>query len=191
MFRDAWIRNGPRYLVGQDRFSRSGAFNDQVRPRLPNGQNFFSIITPTGQFRRKHNCIGLSNFKICPVIRGCRLLVNLAPIRLQYPHATLVPLECALIGGKVTSSLGVRPPELLVRAKIADRVMDDHISYCTRFGVIPPTKRPLPRAGRIGLIIDHVDVAPMHNCHDDYCVAFACLARADNCSNVFCFCSHA
>ena len=24
-----------------------------------------------------------------------------------------------------------------------------------------------------------------------YCVAFACLARADNCANVFCFCSHA
>ena len=24
-----------------------------------------------------------------------------------------------------------------------------------------------------------------------YCVAFACLACADNCANVFCFCSHA
>ena len=24
-----------------------------------------------------------------------------------------------------------------------------------------------------------------------YCVAFACLVRADNCANVFCFCSHA
>ena len=33
--------------------------------------------------------------------------------------------------------------------------------------------------------------ARLHNCHDDYCVAFACLARADNCANVFCFCSHA